>query len=96
MAETAALKNDEEINLSNLLELNNEVLLEYVNNKDNQNIKTEKNERKNIKNISDDSFCKNIKNNLVVNWDSIFLFLILLFKRFIIINDKFLFTTLIW
>ena len=55
-------ENPDEINLSKLLKVDNDFSVEYVNNEDNQNIKTEKNNQKNIKNISEDEEINRMKN----------------------------------
>ena len=48
----AIKENPDEINLSKLLKVDNDFSVEYVNNEDNRNIKTEKNKQKNMKNCS--------------------------------------------
>ena len=58
----AIKENPDEINLSKLLKVDNDFSVEYVNNEDNQNIKTEKNNQKNIKNISEDEEINRMKN----------------------------------
>ena len=58
----AIKENPDEINLSKLLKVDNDFSVEYVNNEDNQNIKTEKNKQKNMKNISEDEEINRMKN----------------------------------
>ena len=61
--ENVAIKeNPDEINLSKLLKVDNDFSVEYVNNEDNRNIKTEKNKQKNMKNISEDEEINRMKN----------------------------------